>query len=167
MWKNKRLVLEIEILNEDFPVISKVCSLLGNISSSIFEVRFGFVHYGALERDKIHVLKLKKGAVDKIMITSSAGIDDIYIGGLRISLQLLISFRQWSYTNNWCIQKHSPEACNFIKKETETQVFPCEFCKNLKNSYFNRTPSVDLFASWINIQIPKCWGYQCIYRKLA
>ena len=28
------------------------------------------------------------------------------------------------------------EACNFIKKETPTQVFPCKFGKILKNTYF-------------------------------
>ena len=28
------------------------------------------------------------------------------------------------------------QACNFIKKETPTQVFPCEFCEILKNTIF-------------------------------
>ena len=27
-------------------------------------------------------------------------------------------------------------ACNFIKKETLAQVFPCEFCKISKNNFF-------------------------------
>ena len=29
-----------------------------------------------------------------------------------------------------------PEACNLIEKGTLTQVFPCEFRKTLKNTYF-------------------------------
>ena len=29
-----------------------------------------------------------------------------------------------------------PQACNFIKKETLTQVFSCEFCEIFKNSLF-------------------------------
>ena len=33
-------------------------------------------------------------------------------------------------------------ACNFIKKETLTQVFSCEFCQISKNTYFYRTPPV-------------------------
>ena len=28
------------------------------------------------------------------------------------------------------------EACDFIKKQTLTQVFSCEFCKNFKNIVF-------------------------------
>ena len=35
-----------------------------------------------------------------------------------------------------------PEACNFIKKETSAQVFPCEFCKISKTTFFYRTPLV-------------------------
>ena len=32
--------------------------------------------------------------------------------------------------------------CNFIKKETLTQVFSCEFCEIYKNTFFHRTPPV-------------------------
>ena len=32
------------------------------------------------------------------------------------------------------------EACDFIKKETLAQVFPCEFCKISRNSFSYRTP---------------------------
>ena len=38
-----------------------------------------------------------------------------------------------------------PEACNFIKKETLAQVFFCEFCKILKNTFFYRTPPENFF----------------------
>ena len=37
------------------------------------------------------------------------------------------------------------EVCNFIKKETLEQVFPCEFCKISKNTFFYRTLLVDCF----------------------
>ena len=30
----------------------------------------------------------------------------------------------------------SPEACNFIRRETLTQVFSCEFCEISKNAFF-------------------------------
>ena len=33
-----------------------------------------------------------------------------------------------------------PQACNFIKKETLAQVFPCEFSKSFLRIPFNRTP---------------------------
>ena len=32
--------------------------------------------------------------------------------------------------------------CNFIKKETLTQVFSCEFCEISKNTFLHRTPLV-------------------------
>ena len=34
------------------------------------------------------------------------------------------------------------QACNFIEKETLTQVFSCEFCEIFKNTFFHRTPPV-------------------------
>ena len=40
-----------------------------------------------------------------------------------------------------------PEACNFIKKETLAQVFPCEFCEISKNIFFHRTPLVAVYAN--------------------
>ena len=49
-----------------------------------------------------------------------------------------------------------PKACNFIKTETLTQVFSCEFCEISMNTFFYRTPPVaasvyifvSLFISW-------------------
>ena len=32
--------------------------------------------------------------------------------------------------------------CNFIKKETLTEVFSCKYCEIFKNSFFYRTPPV-------------------------
>ena len=34
------------------------------------------------------------------------------------------------------------KACIFIKKDTPTQVFSCEYCKIFKKSFFYRTPPV-------------------------
>ena len=33
--------------------------------------------------------------------------------------------------------------CNFINKETPTQVFSCEFCEIFKNTVFHRTLPLD------------------------
>ena len=38
--------------------------------------------------------------------------------------------------------KISPEACNFVKKETLEQVISCDFCGIFKNILFHRTPPV-------------------------
>ena len=35
-----------------------------------------------------------------------------------------------------------PPVCNFIKKDTPTQVFSCEFCEIFKSTFFYRTPPV-------------------------
>ena len=37
-------------------------------------------------------------------------------------------------------------ACNFIKKETLTQVFSCELCEISKNTFPYRTPPGDCFC---------------------
>ena len=34
------------------------------------------------------------------------------------------------------------KVCSFIKKETPTQFFSCEFCKNFKNSFLYGAPPV-------------------------
>ena len=33
------------------------------------------------------------------------------------------------------VPESRPEACNFIKKETLTQVFSCQFCEIFKNTF--------------------------------
>ena len=35
-----------------------------------------------------------------------------------------------------------PLSCNFSKKVSLAQVFPCEFCKISKNAFFQRTPQI-------------------------
>ena len=35
----------------------------------------------------------------------------------------------------FCKKSCRPETCNFIKKETLAQVFSCEFCKIVKNTF--------------------------------
>ena len=48
------------------------------------------------------------------------------------------------------LANHRPEACNFIKKETLTQVFSCEFYEIYKNTFYYRTPLVAAFVVLIN-----------------
>ena len=38
-----------------------------------------------------------------------------------------------------------PLACNFIKKQTLTRVFSCEFCEIFKNTFFYKTSPVAAF----------------------
>ena len=42
-------------------------------------------------------------------------------------------------------------ACNFIKKETLTQVFSCEFCEISKNTFSCRTPLGDCFCTFFEV----------------
>ena len=46
-----------------------------------------------------------------------------------------------------CWDLFSMKACNFIQKETPTQVFSCEYCEILKNNFFYMTPPVAAFES--------------------
>ena len=38
------------------------------------------------------------------------------------------------------------QVCNFIKKETLAQMFPCEICEVSNSTFFNRTPPVGAFV---------------------
>ena len=40
------------------------------------------------------------------------------------------------YTSAWMLLYRRSGACNFIKKETLTDVFSCEFCENFTNTFF-------------------------------
>ena len=42
-----------------------------------------------------------------------------------------------------------PEACNFIKKDTLTQVFFCEFCEIFKNTFFTEHLQTTAFVKKI------------------
>ena len=41
--------------------------------------------------------------------------------------------------------------CNFIKKETLAQVFPCEFCEISKSTFFYRTPGGCFSSDCLNL----------------
>ena len=51
------------------------------------------------------------------------------------------------------LANHRLEACNFIKKETLTQVLSCEFCEIYKNTFYNRLPLVAGSGVLINFAI--------------
>ena len=50
----------------------------------------------------------------------------------------------------WLLQKQS-EGCNFIKKDTLTQVFSCEFCDIFKNNFFKNNSGGLLLLLEVNI----------------
>ena len=43
---------------------------------------------------------------------------------------------QWEWDRQVFGKEKRPEACDFIKKETLTQVFSCKFCKISRNTFF-------------------------------
>ena len=42
---------------------------------------------------------------------------------------------------SFIMKLQEPKVCNFIKKETSSQMFSCEFCEIFKNTIVFRTPS--------------------------
>ena len=44
------------------------------------------------------------------------------------------------FTGKHQYQRKMPEACNFTKTETLTQLFSCEFCETFQNTFFYKTP---------------------------
>ena len=61
-----------------------------------------------------------------------------------------LMIRSWMRTIYW--KTPAPEACNFVKKETLTQVLSCEFYEFFKNTVFYRTPPGD--CSWQSYEKP-------------
>ena len=68
-----------------------------------------------------------------------------------------------------------PGACNFIKRETLTQVFSCELCEISKNAFFKNNSGVcfwlltDFWSIYILIsyplKIPKNQGFSGVFRE--
>ena len=52
--------------------------------------------------------------------------------------------------------KVQAKACNFIIKETLSQLFSCEFCEILKNTFLHRTPLVASFVNKIDFIVIPC-----------
>ena len=54
------------------------------------------------------------------------------------------------------LKRDSATAYNFIKKETQAQVFSCDFCEISKNTFFNRPTLVatsDTRATFLDISL--------------
>ena len=52
-----------------------------------------------------------------------------------------------------CYLSFSVKTCNFIKKDTLAQVFFCEFCEMIKNTFFHKTPLVVA----LNFSVSHCY----------
>ena len=50
------------------------------------------------------------------------------------------------------LYQSTPHACNFIKKETLSQVFSCEFCKVSKNTFFTEHLWTTVFPTSLDFQ---------------
>ena len=59
------------------PSIRLVAQLLGKFTSNFPAVRYGQLHYRALEREKIYALQRHKGNFDKPLILIHSAIEDI------------------------------------------------------------------------------------------
>ena len=51
----------------------------------------------------------------------------------KVSFKILQNLQENTSARVSFLKKLRARTCNFIKKETLVQLFPCEFCKNLKN----------------------------------
>ena len=87
-------------------------------------------------------------------------------GGVLLE-KLILKISQISQENT-CVRvsfliklQASGQAFNFIKKETLTQVFSCEFSKIFKNTFFHRTPPMAASA------ISKCGLLKMIFSSVA
>ena len=60
----------------------------------------------------------------------------------KMSLEVLQNSQESTFATVSFLIKLQSEACNFIKKETQAQVFSCEFCQISKNTFSYRMPLV-------------------------
>ena len=60
----------------------------------------------------------------------------------KMSLEVLQNSQESTFARVSFLIKLQSEACNFIKKETQAQVFSCEFCQISKNTFSYRMPLV-------------------------
>ena len=58
--------------------------------------------------------------------------ENIFVGGMFLLMEPVFLFN------------------SFIKKESSTQVFSCEYCKVFSNSFFYRTPPLAVFDQILN-----------------
>ena len=58
----------------------------------------------------------------------------------KVFLEVLQNSKENTCARSSFLIKLQALACNFIKKETLTQVFSCEFCEISKNTFSYRTP---------------------------
>ena len=65
--------------------------------------------------------------------------------GALVFLEISQNSQENTYAKVYFLIKLKAEACNFIKKETLTQVFSCGFCKISKQTFFCRAPPVAAF----------------------
>ena len=60
----------------------------------------------------------------------------------KVFLKISQNTQKTPVSESFFLIRLQAQACNFIKKETQAQVFSCEFCEIFKNSLFYRTPPV-------------------------
>ena len=57
----------------------------------------------------------------------------------KLSLEISQISQENAFARVSFLIKLQAKTCNFIRKETQAQMFSCEFCKNFKNTFFHRT----------------------------
>ena len=67
----------LKVVSAQYPTIREVAQLLGNLVQTLQELKWAFLHYRSLERDKINYLKESRGNFEKRMSLSNAAIHDI------------------------------------------------------------------------------------------
>ena len=53
-----------------------------------------------------------------------------------------------------------PEVCNFIKRETSTQIFSCEFYEIFKNTFFTGHLQLHASVTYQDLHAPRFYGNQ-------
>ena len=116
-----------------------ICVYL-NLTRFCFSVPYAL----CIEKNNVKKSKQKTKYIIKITFPSTAQfeIKGKQAVARRCSVKMVFLEILQNSQENTCARVSEGWAFNFIKGETLTQVFSCEFCKISKNTFFNRTPLV-------------------------
>ena len=76
--------------------------------------------------------------------------------------KVLLEILQNSQEYTWATDYLQPQACNFIKKESLTQVFCCEFWEISKNNFFIEHLRTTAFEDWFIKLNSRLSFYSCL-----
>ena len=95
---------------------------------------------------------LKKSLIENFIFCAVRCTSETVVQRCSVK-KMFLKISQNSQENTCVGICYSPNACNFIKRETSTQVFSWEFCETFKNIFFIKHRRRILLCTWLKYPI--------------